>query len=241
LQAELTKTENGIPHIITTRGWGINKFDAHTTSILDRLPSPPPPQGSLRRKLKRSRGKCSTLEEQITANESNFARRVFATKFVANIVLSGLYNTLQKQHRQNIQKAIKIASRIEKARALSTRNEAIQRKFLVDFFMATGGNAWYNNKNWLSSYSLKHWHGLSCDDEGNVLKICLPSNNLEGSIPSTIGSLCYLTHLWLDGNKLHGSLPEALGQCHSLISIQIFANQLLGRRFKAYFTAKNIR
>ena len=105
---------------------------------------------------------------------------------------------------------------------------ASKREFLCDFYHATRGDAWHVNTHWLSSYSLKHWHGLTCDKNGNVVKMCLPNNNLEGCMPSTIGSLCNLTHLWLDGNKMYGPLPEALGQCFSLVSIQMFTNQISG-------------
>ena len=54
------------------------------------------------------------------------------------------------------------------------------REVLVDFFHATGGSSWTNKNNWCSDRPLREWYGVECDDEGNVVKLNLNSNNLRG-------------------------------------------------------------
>ncbi|KAL0387923.1 UNVERIFIED_CONTAM: Receptor-like protein 14 [Sesamum radiatum] len=63
-------------------------------------------------------------------------------------------------------------------------------------------------------------------------------NDVEGGIPSTIGSLCKLVNLDISGNKLTGSLPEFLegtencgvgSPLPSLVNLRLSVNQMTGR------------
>lgn len=107
---------------------------------------------------------------------------------------------------------------------------------LVAFYDATGGENWYNNKNWLSNEPLDFWHGVTTDSNGRVEFLYLPNNELRGSIPTGLGFLSNLT--WLDlsnrhgslggTNKLKGPIPTTLGNLSNLARLNLSNNQLSG-------------
>eukprot|EP00957_Ditylum_brightwellii_P030313 2295876-Ditylum_brightwellii.AAC.1 len=53
-----------------------------------------------------------------------------------------------------------------------------------------------------------NWSGITCTDDGYVDGIGLDFNQLTGSIPSEVGLLSYLRHLYLKNNQLTGSIPS---------------------------------
>ncbi|XP_039165340.1 MDIS1-interacting receptor like kinase 2-like [Eucalyptus grandis] len=89
------------------------------------------------------------------------------------------------------------------------------------------------------------WRGISCNRAGSVVGINLTSadvegnmtnlellhmnsNNLTGSIPSTLGNLTKLRELQLSANKLTGSIPLELGNLNLLSSLSLDRNNLTG-------------
>ncbi|NJO14454.1 MAG: hypothetical protein HC877_01520 [Thioploca sp.] len=54
------------------------------------------------------------------------------------------------------------------------------------------------------------------------------SNNLNGSIPESIGNLNSLQILYLDSNPLSGSIPESISKLSSLQHLFLSGNQLCG-------------
>jgi Leucine-rich repeat (LRR) protein len=60
--------------------------------------------------------------------------------------------------------------------------------------------------NW-SSVDCFYWEGLSCDHNGKVTRIWLPSRHLKRSISPLLGNLTRLTRLNLSHNSLSGALP----------------------------------
>lgn len=71
-----------------------------------------------------------------------------------------------------------------------------ERKALVAFYNATGGDKWKNNTNWCSDKDISEWYGVKVNGEGKVVEINLKDNKLSGSIQSTI-SLEYLSRLYV--------------------------------------------
>ena len=65
--------------------------------------------------------------------------------------------------------------------------ESVDRSALVELYTATDGANWTNNTNWNSSAPLDSWHGVSTDAAGRVTDLSLVSNQLSGSIPSSLG------------------------------------------------------
>ena len=77
---------------------------------------------------------------------------------------------------------------------------------LVDLYTYTNGGAWTNNTNWNTDTNICLWEGIGCtpaDGSGfaHVQIIDLDENNLNGSVPQTIGNLPYLTSVALYRNN----------------------------------------
>jgi len=122
---------------------------------------------------------------------------------------------------------------------------------LVAFYNSTGGPNWNNNTGWLTG-QVSTWYGISI--KGNrVSKLIMYNNNLNGYIPSDIGTLNNLTDLALGyepmlnsvipqeigqmiklkalfiGNcAIIGTIPNEIGNCVNIHSIELFENSLTG-------------
>ena len=92
----------------------------------------------------------------------------------------------------------------------------------------TDGDNWTNNRNWLSNASLGSWHGVSTDRNGRVVELDLSENELNGTIPSELGSLAYLEDLDLSKNQLSGTIPIELGNLTNLKVLSLYTNRLSG-------------
>jgi Leucine-rich repeat (LRR) protein len=98
---------------------------------------------------------------------------------------------------------------------------------LIDFYNNTGGNMWTDRNNWLTSAPLDTWSGVTVR-YGRVTALQFQYNNLQGTIPSSLGNLSDLTSLQAIHNQLSGSLPSSLGNLSKLGSILLVNNQLSG-------------
>ena len=58
-----------------------------------------------------------------------------------------------------------------------------------------------------------------CDRNETVVEISL-YNELEGTLPSELGKLWNLRHLYLGRNHLHGTIPTELGSIEKLASLR---------------------
>lgn len=102
------------------------------------------------------------------------------------------------------------------------------RDVLMEFYNATNGASWKNRTNWGSNQPLKEWYGLYTDEFGCVTHFNLRDNNLEGSIPTSIGSLQTLTELFLDRNQLTGEIPSSIANMKALLYLSLWRNKLTG-------------
>ncbi|KAK3444529.1 hypothetical protein EUGRSUZ_A01336, partial [Eucalyptus grandis] len=98
---------------------------------------------------------------------------------------------------------------------------------------------------------LCNWTGISCNSDGSISEISLSgsslngtldalnfalfpnltcfnvnNNNLEGSIPSSIGNLSQLRFLNLSGNFFEGAIPRSIGQVRKLEKLDLRVNEL---------------
>jgi len=67
----------------------------------------------------------------------------------------------------------------------------IDYQALVDLYEDTEGIGWMNQGGWLQNCDISTWDGVTVED-GRVTRLVLNSNNLEGELPSSIGTLTSL-------------------------------------------------
>lgn len=112
---------------------------------------------------------------------------------------------------------------------------------LQDLFVSTSGTTWSTNTGWdqvdpainpagpPAGCDLGTMHGVQVDvSSGRVKSLFLVSNQLSGTIPSSIGDLTGLTSLSLSVNMLTGSIPSSIGNLTDLTALFLFDNQLSG-------------
>jgi hypothetical protein len=58
--------------------------------------------------------------------------------------------------------------------------------------------------------------------------LSIVSNQLSGTIPSSLGALMALNELWLNDNQLNGTIPSSLGALMALRRLDFGKNQLSG-------------
>ncbi len=85
------------------------------------------------------------------------------------------------------------------------------RAALTALYKSTNGPRWTRNEKWLTYAPLGEWHGVTTDDEGRVIGLDLPDNNLAGAFPLAILDLANLRKLNLAFNTdLVGQLPRII-------------------------------
>ncbi len=102
---------------------------------------------------------------------------------------------------------------------------ATEKQALIDLYNATQGDHW--NTKWNLKKDVATWHGVTVADD-HVTGISLLFNNLEGTLPASIGALTHLRVLELSFNKLSGTLPESLGNLRKLETLAFNGNMLGG-------------
>ena len=110
----------------------------------------------------------------------------------------------------------------------ATPAQSPDRAALVALYNATDGDNWTNNTNWLTDEPIGEWHGVSTDAIGRVTGLSLFHNDLNGTLPSELGTLTNLQYLLLSRNQLTGEIPTELGSLTNLQDLRLFYNQLTG-------------
>ena len=103
-----------------------------------------------------------------------------------------------------------------------------ERDALVTLYRATNGVDWKGQRNWLSNHPLSTWDGVHVDADGRIIRLWLPSTELQGAIPTELGCLTSLKELELQDNQLSGSIPAELGRLTSLTKLDLHNNRLSG-------------
>ena len=63
------------------------------------------------------------------------------------------------------------------------------------------------------------WYGVTTNASGQVTRLNLANNRLNGTLPTALEDLTNLTALSLNNNQLSGAIPAALGSLSSLTPI----------------------
>ncbi|KAI0499261.1 hypothetical protein KFK09_020164 [Dendrobium nobile] len=90
----------------------------------------------------------------------------------------------------------------------------------------------FNNSrpsSWFTIDDCCKWEGISCDGNGFVTEISLPTKGLGGSLSSSLAGLSHLTKLNLSYNTLTGNLPTEILLCPSLVVLDVSFNRLSGK------------
>ena len=107
-------------------------------------------------------------------------------------------------------------------------DETTDRDALEELYEAADGDAWTENRNWLTNAPLDRWHGVITNSSGRVVELDLTENELNGTIPAALGNLTYLEALDLSKNQLKGNIPPELGNLANLEALILYGNQLSG-------------
>ena len=118
---------------------------------------------------------------------------------------------------------------------------AKERAALVALYEATNGAGWTRNHNWRTDRPLHIWDGVGVDDDGRVVRLDLPHNNLSGILPPELGWLSNLRWLSLPGNQLTESIPPELGELLQLEYLALGLNKLTGPIPPALGQLSNLR
>ena len=106
---------------------------------------------------------------------------------------------------------------------------AADRAALVALYNATDGPNWTDKTNWLSvTEPIGNWRGVTTNADGRVTTLDLPSNGLSGALPTQLGDLTGIEHLYLNNNALSGAIPTELGSLTSLTRLYLQGNDLSG-------------
>nr|MCU0323565.1 leucine-rich repeat domain-containing protein [Chitinophagaceae bacterium] len=102
---------------------------------------------------------------------------------------------------------------------------------LIKFFNAMGGKDWV--KPWNLDAPVNTWQGVELDENGNVIAISLPENNLIGNLAEGLvidGVILSpnLIYLNLSGNKIKGEIPPNIKEMTSLEYLDLSKNELSG-------------
>ena len=97
---------------------------------------------------------------------------------------------------------------------------ADDRDVLEALYHATSGDDWGENSGWLTAEELHDWHGVRVEG-GCVVRILLPDNGLQGTIPWQLMNLRGLRALGLGGNSLSGAIPPELGNLTDLVGLDL--------------------
>src|SRR5690606_8008286 len=114
--------------------------------------------------------------------------------------------------------------------------DAIEFAALKDIYDNLGGPNWTNKTNWPSPGNwpasatitqMDSWFGITVAN-GDLTQIVLDINNLNGTIPESVGNLLGLKRIDFGENDISGTLPESLVALTNLEDLRLNDNHLTG-------------
>lgn len=106
---------------------------------------------------------------------------------------------------------------------------------LIDLYESTTINSnWTNSTGWDTAVrgvveDIKCWYGVKINSSGDLIELTLDNNNLNGTLPSSLGNISTLSGLVIPNNpQLTGSIPESIGKMTNLVYINLSRNNFTG-------------
>lgn len=93
-----------------------------------------------------------------------------------------------------------------------------ERSALRAIYREAGGEGWTRSDNWCSDRPLGEWYGVATDEEGHVVELRLPHNNLCGSLAHEVANLSHLRVIDLSYNELDCYLVYELPDSYVILS-----------------------
>lgn len=87
-------------------------------------------------------------------------------------------------------------------------NETAMRKSLEALYESANGHNWNNSLNWCTDASLDQWYGVSVNEWGEVTRLSLYNNYLQGVLPEKFDGFPPLGSFSLYRNALQGNIPS---------------------------------
>eukprot|EP00008_Paramoeba_atlantica_P010163 CAMPEP_0201488682 /NCGR_PEP_ID=MMETSP0151_2-20130828/19312_1 /ASSEMBLY_ACC=CAM_ASM_000257 /TAXON_ID=200890 /ORGANISM="Paramoeba atlantica, Strain 621/1 / CCAP 1560/9" /LENGTH=333 /DNA_ID=CAMNT_0047874027 /DNA_START=83 /DNA_END=1084 /DNA_ORIENTATION=+ len=119
---------------------------------------------------------------------------------------------------------------VDNVRAIEDQTE--QYLILSDLYFSTNGPGWTDKTGWLTDLPCNsagdNWYGVTCDPFDNVTELHLGFNELDGTLPSSLSDLPFLTALLMNQNQLNGTIPDSFASWDSIEFLQIGDNALNG-------------
>ena len=112
---------------------------------------------------------------------------------------------------------------------------------LMALYDSTNGEGWTTNTNWGSTVPIEDWYGVNTDGNGRVTYLDPVNNNLDGTMPASLGNLASLRIMNLRQNQLSGTIPASLGNLTSLTDLSLWGNQLSGTLPDSLGTLTNLQ
>ena len=88
-----------------------------------------------------------------------------------------------------------------------------EKSALVDLYNSTNGKEW--NSSWDLNAPVNTWKGVEIN-QGHVIGLTLFMNNLNGTLPESLGDLKHISTLNLAFNQITGVLPKDLVKLEKL-------------------------
>ncbi len=105
---------------------------------------------------------------------------------------------------------------------------------LLDLYNSTDGNNWIDHTNWNTNEPVYTWYGITMVGD-RVTEINLSDNDLNGTLPSSMGNLSSLKKLnifnsngYFSGKMLSGNIPPELGNLNNLEYLDLAYHSLSG-------------
>ena len=126
---------------------------------------------------------------------------------------------------------VEITARSGEVSSVSTvtvKGEVTDREALTALYQETNGDGWTSNDNWLSDAPLSDWYGVTATTAGEVSRLDLRRNNLQGPLPAELCHLAALVVMDLQYNDLTGNIPPEFGLLANLTWLGLSGNGLTG-------------